>query len=158
LLFNSPFRPQEVTQHAISAPIKSDYSAVNAIASFIQVSQITRISNNQIEPSRDKRSFGVFIPLAFGSSAYSVVSGRSDFDSSSAIALSFSSRVQKYFDQSTASIDQLYDIECTRSRYDIPVFCIGECRYGNAIHPLFRSHALAHEVYLIICSFQGTQK
>ncbi len=109
----------------------------------------------QVLSSNDGQSLGVFSPLPFGSSGYSIVSRRYDFDSSATLALTFPSKVFNYFDQSVCSVEQLIDIDSHRS--NVPVFCIGESRYGTAIHPLLRTHAIAHEMYYILFAFQRNE-
>ncbi len=109
----------------------------------------------QILPSSDGQSLGVFSPLPFGSSGYSIVSRRYDFDSSAMLALTFPSKVFNYFDQSVCSVEQLIDIDSHRS--NVPIFCIGESRYGTVVHPLLRTHAIAHEMYYILFAFQRNE-
>lgn len=120
--------------------IRVDYSSITATAPIIQ-----------ILPSYDRRSLGLFITLAFGERSFMVVSSQSDFDSSLSLSLHFPAHLQQYFEQSSMVFEPLFDISNARRNPDISLYCIGQCKYGTAIHPLFQFNAISHEIYCILC-------
>jgi hypothetical protein len=114
-----------------------DYSITTAVIPTIH-----------IEFSFDKQSIGIFTPLSFGSSGYIISSSRRDYDSAQSLSSNFDVRYQNCF-TGAAMVERLVDIECIKKTTMIPIFCIGECKYGTVVHPLFRDHHIAHEIYCI---------
>jgi hypothetical protein len=106
--------------------------------------------------SSDKLSTGVFVPLSLGKKGSFILSKQHQLVANQ-LQDQFSA-FSDYLKGSTNTIRQIVEIDCKRRDDNVHVLCLGRCKYGTSIHPLFQTNAYFHELYSLVTLLRNSER